>query len=290
MSSNWFSDAFPRANATCLCIVWPCMCMRCCIWVFGTHRVPGGECWRSDGASESDEGLEGELGWLLSVSNELHCEGIGCFPPKYLIAGHHWGDSGRIIWGYSCVCVFLAGWVFFLSVKESTRPTAFHNQIALTPDYPPFCPFPGANAKLRYQITSGNTMGTFDVEPEVGTIFVAQPLDYEMEQRFQLRLVASDGKWENETLVVVQVVNQNDEAPVFGQTEYHAPVTEELTELPVFVLEVRRHGNKELFGVFDVSVNGSCPEHLVTPEVVVVFGSESLLCQTHMTVPLDNLK
>ncbi|XP_028281097.1 neural-cadherin [Parambassis ranga] len=96
----------------------------------------------------------------------------------------------------------------------------------------------GANAKLRYQITSGNTMGTFDVEPEVGTIFVAQPLDYEMEQRYELRLVASDGKWENETLVVVQVVNRNDEAPVFSQTEYHATVTEELTQLPVFILEV----------------------------------------------------
>lgn len=81
-------------------------------------------------------------------------------------------------------------------------------------------------------------MGTFDVEPEVGTIFVAQPLDYEMEQRFELRLVASDGKWENETLVVVQVVNRNDEAPVFSQTEYHAAVTEELTQLPVFMLEV----------------------------------------------------
>ncbi|XP_041648938.1 neural-cadherin isoform X1 [Cheilinus undulatus] len=96
----------------------------------------------------------------------------------------------------------------------------------------------GANAKLRYQITSGNTMGTFDVEPEVGTIFVAQPLDYEMEQRYELRLVASDGKWENETLVVVQVVNRNDEAPVFSQTEYHAAVTEELTQLPVLMLEV----------------------------------------------------
>ncbi|KAM6967601.1 LOW QUALITY PROTEIN: neural-cadherin [Aplochiton taeniatus] len=96
----------------------------------------------------------------------------------------------------------------------------------------------GANAKLRYQITAGNTMGTFDVEPEVGTIFVAQPLDYEMEQRYELRLVASDGKWENQTLVVVTVGNRNDEVPVFSQTEYHAAVTEETSQLPVFVLEV----------------------------------------------------
>lgn len=109
---------------------------------------------------------------------------------------------------------------------------------------------PGANAKLRYQITSGNAMGTFDVEPEVGTIFVAQPLDYEMEQRYELRLVASDGKWENETLVVVQVVNRNDEAPVFSQTEYHASVMEELTQLPVFILEV-----SECEGLFVLGVS-----------------------------------
>ncbi|XP_030639003.1 neural-cadherin [Chanos chanos] len=96
----------------------------------------------------------------------------------------------------------------------------------------------GANAKLRYQITSGNTMGTFDVEPEVGTIFIAQRLDYERVQRYELRLVASDGKWENQTMVVINVINQNDEAPIFTQTEYHASVTEELTELPVLVLEV----------------------------------------------------
>uniref|UniRef100_A0A3B4CXY3 Uncharacterized protein n=1 Tax=Pygocentrus nattereri TaxID=42514 RepID=A0A3B4CXY3_PYGNA len=96
----------------------------------------------------------------------------------------------------------------------------------------------GANAKLRYQITAGNTMGTFDVEPEVGTIFIAQRLDYERVQRYELRLVASDGKWENQTIVIINIINQNDEAPIFSQTEYHASVMEELTELPVFVLEV----------------------------------------------------
>lgn len=41
----------------------------------------------------------------------------------------------------------------------------------------------GGNAKLRYQITSGHTGGVFDVEPEVGTIFIAQPLDYEQNKR-----------------------------------------------------------------------------------------------------------
>uniref|UniRef100_H3AZ70 Si:dkey-22o22.2 n=2 Tax=Latimeria chalumnae TaxID=7897 RepID=H3AZ70_LATCH len=96
----------------------------------------------------------------------------------------------------------------------------------------------GANAKLRYQITSGNNKGTFDVEPEVGTVFVAQRLNYEQEQVYELRLVASDGKWENQTTVFIKVINKNDEAPVLTQNEYHNSVLEELTDLPVLVLQV----------------------------------------------------
>ncbi|NXC17943.1 CADN protein, partial [Corythaeola cristata] len=96
----------------------------------------------------------------------------------------------------------------------------------------------GANAKLRYQITSGNVKGVFDVEPEVGTVFITQPLDYEQEQRYELRLVASDGKWENHTLIIINVINKNDEAPVFTQNEYQGSVSEELTDLPVLVLKV----------------------------------------------------
>ncbi|NXY89018.1 CADN protein, partial [Alcedo cyanopectus] len=95
-----------------------------------------------------------------------------------------------------------------------------------------------ANTTLRYQITSGNAKGVFDVEHEVGTVFIAQPLDYEQEQHYELRLVASDGKWENHTLIIINVVNKNDEAPVFTQNEYQGSVLEELTELPVLVLKV----------------------------------------------------
>lgn len=99
-------------------------------------------------------------------------------------------------------------------------------------------PAAGANAKLRYQITSGNKGGVFDIEPEVGTIFVAQPLDYEQQKRYKLLVLASDGKWEDYAAVVVTVVNKNDEAPVFSMNEYYGSVTEELDGSPVFVLQV----------------------------------------------------
>ncbi|CAF98271.1 unnamed protein product, partial [Tetraodon nigroviridis] len=96
----------------------------------------------------------------------------------------------------------------------------------------------GANAKLRYQITSGNKGGVFDIEPEVGTIFVAQPLDYEQQKRYKLLVLASDGRWEDYAAIVVTVVNKNDEAPVFSMNEYYGSVTEELDGSPVFVLQI----------------------------------------------------
>ncbi|XP_035275512.1 neural-cadherin-like [Anguilla anguilla] len=96
----------------------------------------------------------------------------------------------------------------------------------------------GANAKLRYQITSGNTGGAFDVEPEVGTIFLAQRLDHERVKWYRLRVLASDGKWEDYAAVVVNVANKNDETPVFSVNEYYGSVTEELDGSPVFVLQV----------------------------------------------------
>ncbi|XP_061826093.1 neural-cadherin-like isoform X1 [Nerophis lumbriciformis] len=96
----------------------------------------------------------------------------------------------------------------------------------------------GANAKLRYQITSGNKGGVFDIEPEVGTIFITQPLDYEQQKRYKLLVLASDGKWEDYAAAVVTVMNKNDEAPVFSMNEYYGSVTEELDGSPVFVLQV----------------------------------------------------
>uniref|UniRef100_A0A8C1KCP3 Si:ch211-186j3.6 n=1 Tax=Cyprinus carpio TaxID=7962 RepID=A0A8C1KCP3_CYPCA len=96
----------------------------------------------------------------------------------------------------------------------------------------------GANAKLRYQITSGNVGGIFDMEPEVGTIFIAQPLDYELNKLYKLHVLASDGKWEDYAAVIVTIVNKNDEAPVFSVNEYYGSVTEELDGSPVFVLQV----------------------------------------------------
>lgn len=56
--------------------------------------------------------------------------------------------------------------------------------------------------------------------------------------RYKLHVLASDGKWEDYTTVTVNVVNKNDESPVFTVNEYYGSVTEELDGSPVFVLQV----------------------------------------------------
>ncbi|NXJ73147.1 CADN protein, partial [Trogon melanurus] len=96
----------------------------------------------------------------------------------------------------------------------------------------------GTNAKLRYQITAGNTGGVLDVEPETGAIFIAQPLDYEEMKMYEIHLLASDGKWEDYAVTIINVMNKNDEAPVFSIGEYYGSIIEELDGLPVFVLQV----------------------------------------------------
>lgn len=67
--------------------------------------------------------------------------------------------------------------------------------------------------------------------------------------RYKLHVLASDGKWEDYGTVAVNIVNKNDEAPVFTVNEYYGSVTEELDGSPVFVLQV------QTIVVSDVTVN-----------------------------------
>uniref|UniRef100_F6ZD41 Uncharacterized protein n=1 Tax=Xenopus tropicalis TaxID=8364 RepID=F6ZD41_XENTR len=99
-------------------------------------------------------------------------------------------------------------------------------------------PDEGVNAKIRYQITAGNIGGVLDMDPDTGSIFIFQPLDYEEVQIYELTLLASDGKWEDFATVTINVINKNDEAPVFSHNEYHGHVTEEQSKLPVLVMQV----------------------------------------------------
>ncbi|GAA6101335.1 cadherin EGF LAG seven-pass G-type receptor 1 [Tachysurus ichikawai] len=88
----------------------------------------------------------------------------------------------------------------------------------------------GNNAKVHYSIISGNVKGQFYIHSATGIIDVINPLDYEVIREYNLRIKAQDGGRPpliNSTgMVVVQVVDVNDNAPMFVSTPFQASVLE----------------------------------------------------------------
>ncbi|XP_031438509.1 cadherin EGF LAG seven-pass G-type receptor 1 isoform X2 [Clupea harengus] len=88
----------------------------------------------------------------------------------------------------------------------------------------------GNNAEVRYSIISGNVKGQFYIHSSTGVIDVINPLDYEMIREYNLRIKAQDGgrpPYINGTgMVVVQVVDINDNTPMFVSTPFQATVLE----------------------------------------------------------------
>ncbi|XP_072134760.1 cadherin EGF LAG seven-pass G-type receptor 2 isoform X3 [Mobula birostris] len=88
----------------------------------------------------------------------------------------------------------------------------------------------GNNAVVHYSIMSGNTRGQFYIDAQTGSIDVVSHLDYETNKEYTLRIRAQDGgrpPLSNITgLVTVQVVDVNDNAPIFVSTPFQSTVLE----------------------------------------------------------------
>ncbi|XP_063274455.1 cadherin EGF LAG seven-pass G-type receptor 2 isoform X3 [Prinia subflava] len=88
----------------------------------------------------------------------------------------------------------------------------------------------GTNALVHYSIVSGNTRGHFYIDAQTGMLDVITPLDYEVTKEFTLRIRAQDGgrpPLSNISgLVTIQVLDVNDNAPIFVSTPFQATVLE----------------------------------------------------------------
>ncbi|XP_069833172.1 cadherin EGF LAG seven-pass G-type receptor 1 isoform X2 [Dendropsophus ebraccatus] len=88
----------------------------------------------------------------------------------------------------------------------------------------------GNNAMVHYSIVSGNIKGQFYMHSFTGDIDVIYPLDYEAVREYSIRIKAQDGGRPpliNTTgMVFVQVVDINDNAPIFVSTPFQATVLE----------------------------------------------------------------
>ncbi|XP_060713609.1 cadherin EGF LAG seven-pass G-type receptor 2 isoform X1 [Tachysurus vachellii] len=88
----------------------------------------------------------------------------------------------------------------------------------------------GSNAVVHFSIMSGNTRGQFYIDAQTGKLDLVSQLDYETNKEYTLRIRAQDGgrpPLSNISgLVTVQVLDVNDNAPIFVSTPFQATVLE----------------------------------------------------------------
>jgi protocadherin-16/23 len=78
-----------------------------------------------------------------------------------------------------------------------------------------------ANPIVIYNFAAGGNPGSvFSIDRFSGRITLAKPLDHEKQIKYQLQLEASDQKHIEKTKVVINVLDDNDNSPIFAQKTY----------------------------------------------------------------------
>ncbi|XP_028977046.2 protocadherin Fat 3 [Esox lucius] len=88
----------------------------------------------------------------------------------------------------------------------------------------------GANAYITYSIRAGNKLGKFQIDKTVGSISVVDDLDFEACKDFFLTVEALDGgepPLSSTTMVTIELMDVNDNAPSFSQDTYNVLVSED---------------------------------------------------------------
>ncbi|KAM9729569.1 protocadherin-16 [Menidia menidia] len=87
----------------------------------------------------------------------------------------------------------------------------------------------GENGRVSYRIQAGNSAGRFSLNPNTGSFSILKALDREEQDIFNLTIVAEDHgipQLSTSQVLCVQVIDVNDEAPVFQKAEFVTQVME----------------------------------------------------------------
>ncbi|KAF7668307.1 hypothetical protein LDENG_00013580 [Lucifuga dentata] len=87
----------------------------------------------------------------------------------------------------------------------------------------------GENGRVLYRIQAGNSAGRFNLNPNTGSLSILKALDREEQEVYNLTIVAEDHgtpQLSTSQVLCVQVIDVNDEAPVFQLAEFETQVME----------------------------------------------------------------
>uniref|UniRef100_UPI003AAED03C protocadherin Fat 2 n=1 Tax=Centroberyx gerrardi TaxID=166262 RepID=UPI003AAED03C len=89
----------------------------------------------------------------------------------------------------------------------------------------------GGPDPVVYAVVSGNEDRRFLLDPQTGILTLTEPLDFEVCREYYLSVEGTRGKSSlgDVTMVIINVTDVNDNAPVFGRGDYSAEISEALT-------------------------------------------------------------
>ncbi|TSK49682.1 Protocadherin-16 [Bagarius yarrelli] len=90
-------------------------------------------------------------------------------------------------------------------------------------------PDQGENGRVSYRIQEGHAEGKFSINPNTGSLSILKPINREEQAQFNLTLVAEDHgvpRLFSTQQLTVQVIDVNDEIPVFQESVYEAFIME----------------------------------------------------------------
>ncbi|XP_045072088.1 protocadherin-23-like [Coregonus clupeaformis] len=114
---------------------------------------------------------------------------------------------------------------FQLSLPENLPPGVIHTSQASDPDH-------GANGTITYSIQGEDYGGRFTIHATTGTVSTTRALDREERPSYTLCIQASDGgqpsPLSSSTQLLVLLLDQNDNSPLFTRKSYRASLAEGL--------------------------------------------------------------
>lgn len=90
--------------------------------------------------------------------------------------------------------------------------------------------------------TDEDALALFAIDRFSGKVLLKKPLDYEMRQEYQLKILASDAKYTAQSTLTIHITDENDNAPIFTQLMYQTTISGNIF---VFFRTIRKN-----FGIF----------------------------------------
>ncbi|XP_051871067.1 protocadherin Fat 1-like isoform X1 [Pristis pectinata] len=128
-----------------------------------------------------------------------------------------------------------------------------------------------SQSAVTYEIKDGNIDGTFHINSFSGVISVHKKLDFEKISAYKLRIQGTNmaGRYSN-TLVLIDILDENDNAPVFVQSQYIGRIIE---NSPVNSLVLDDRNAPLIIQVTDrdKDINGMVVYQIMEPDILKYF-------------------